>query len=139
MLPVENYYPKLLNCCPPKPVNSQKQSSRPLTLGEKRMTIPKNPFLLRQSTSFRPSWENPRGQVTETEFHYLRALPFFVVNLPLDGKEQPLSLVPLRNERVSRVKFKSHSLKVIVSEIPWLTVKIARERLMKGSFEAAGF
>lgn len=76
--------------------------------------------------------------MTETEFHYLKALPLLVVNLPLDGKEQPLSLVPLRNKSVSRVKFKSHSLKVIVSEIPWLTVKIARKRLMKGSFEAAG-
>lgn len=58
-------------------------------MDEKRMAIPKNPFLLRQSTSLRPSWENPRGQVSETEFHYL---PLFVVNLPLDGKEQPLLL-----------------------------------------------
>lgn len=93
-------------------MNSQKHLSRQFTSEEKRMTSYPRTFSSRQSASFGPPWENLKSQETETEPHYLTARPFFVVNMPLDEKEQPLPLVPLRYKGMSWIKLKSYSLKV---------------------------
>lgn len=120
-------------------MNSQKHLSRQLSSGEKRMTSYPRTFSARQSTSFGPPWENLKSQETETESHYLTACPLFIVNMSLDEEEQPLPLEPLRNKRMSWVKLKSYSLKVTVSEIPWLTGKSRKKEIDEGSLEAAGF
>lgn len=66
------------------------------------MTIPKNqPFSCSAVRLIQPIMGESEGSSDRDEIPLSKALLLLVVNMPLDEKEQPLTLMPLGNKSVS--------------------------------------